>query len=208
MSEGKELKLCHVQKDNVTIGDTLDWCSDYFPDEKALPALVYSPTICRFVLLGRDGVARDEKGNTCPLDNSFELRLFCIQWEMRWLRDGEKGQAVLVWDSESDFVKAPDNPQELDVFKILDNNSYLLWGEYMETDNTVQEGWTLLAEARIGSVWVPWSVKEAGDHSRIKLESKEYMAVFAHGNVAVMAERLTGFSHEAPLKRRREKQDA
>lgn len=68
--------------------------------------------------------------------------------------------------------------------------SYLLWGEGVNTETNLADGWSVLATARIGALPVSEAGVTAGDH--VLLISREYLGVLDedNGNMAVREERL------------------
>jgi CRISPR-associated protein (TIGR03984 family) len=73
---------------------------------------------------------------------------------------------------------------------VLDTHplTYLLWGEGVGPNHGLGARWGRLAAARIGILDVP--VEGIGTLWRVKLHALEYLAEYAHGNVAVAEERL------------------
>ena len=148
----------------------------------ALPSapvvLAYTPARCCF--------ARFKDGKIMPLerdinaDDIFELRCFCEDYELRWVREGSKttGKAVLASDSQHDLVgfsleKIP--------YAFARADQYLLWGKKKD----VQEGETVLFDHRIGYLRVPIKAQE----ERVYLCFKEYFRQDGYGNFALKMER-------------------
>ncbi|MFI7531466.1 CRISPR-associated protein Csx19 [Nocardia salmonicida] len=122
------------------------------------------------------------QGEAIP-ESAFELRAFTDCAELRWwcTTGFDIGTAVVL--SETDQAEEGDGLYRLD-----DRTRALrLWGSAV----TEEQGWTNLAEGRIGDVlWVPLSPVTAG--SAVALRVVDYASRDEHGNVALVEQRLAG----------------
>ena len=109
--------------------------------------------------------------------------------ELRWLRDARTGgalAAVLLSDAP---LSLGGGWVEITTKRaaVIGTNptAYLLWGKAVRS----ADGWTTLAEARVGAVPVPLAdVPEGG---RVVLRATEYLAADEFGAAYVLDERLT-----------------
>ncbi len=180
MENGKTVKL-KVQK----IGDqksfeesvkefvTNNWLKETF-------AILYTPGDCLLLKLDSDGKFQNSK-REATLKNVFEARIFNENAELRWLREGENGSAVILSEEQISETFGGE-------ICLTNSQEYLVWGEISPNDEK-REGWTEFAEARIGKFDVPINTT-----SRAKFTAIEYLKEFEDGNVAVFDERLTGIS--------------
>lgn len=190
-------ELYSYQKDQLPLQELIQ-----LPLASGTLGLFYTPARCQ---LGRweDGKL-SERGKALALDQVFEARLFHPSAEWRWLRDPSTdnlGDAVCLFDSESD---APINLKKagwqlqpsLNDLSVQENH-YLLWGEYWKVDNLV-EGWSCLADARVGELFVP--LPNLQPNQRVRLKTLEYFGLprdadgkltlhGQHGNYVVVEER-------------------
>lgn len=154
--------------------------------------LVMTPNTCRFMAL-RNGVLEP---SSFDLSGAFELRLFCDAWEMRWVRDGLTGELCVISEradlklsrpwAEDDQIACVGEPAK---------REYLLWGERdpaAKARHGSGSDWVVLTSGRTAALEVPTAEQGA----RYCLQAREYMASFAHGNVAVFEQRLTGIAEE------------
>jgi len=126
--------------------------------------------------------ARTATQTTASLAEAFELRLFTPDAELRWVHEsGGKG----TWHVLDDRTASAAGLARLKHPAPL----RLLWGRAVET----HDGWTRLADARIGSLWVPLTTGP-DDHDYVSLDVVEYTRTDSHGNTAVADERCTGLS--------------
>ncbi|MCL2455400.1 MAG: CRISPR-associated protein Csx19 [Micrococcales bacterium] len=117
---------------------------------------------------------------TPSLAEAFELRLFTSAAELRWVHEpGGRG----TWHILIDTTDATTGLERLEGPAV----PRLFWGRAAE----VRDGWTRLADARIGSLWVP-VVVDPGFY--VSLDVVEYTRTDGHGNTAVAEERCTGLS--------------
>jgi CRISPR-associated protein (TIGR03984 family) len=187
-------------KDHVALDAAAESLAKAQPRGDAV-ALVYAPQFCAFARLtsrrrlqgppdakfrGPDG---PDRFHDRVLAEAYEVRLFCKDWELRWLRDGASGRAALLAgesglapDVFGDSVLEPEEPDRELPAKNADarngalNNCYLLWGERgepSEDEKRLIEGdWTKLTSARIGALWVPFRIEPPA--RRIQLTTREY----------------------------------
>lgn len=187
--------------------------------------LTYSPRECRFARrTGQHWAAwSDDKKTEVTYDfrGVYELRLFSVEGEFRWLNNpatkNEHGSASFVTDKQSapsvalvedaDWKCAVD---EAGTERI--DNQYLLWGEGFDDGLPAEAHWSCLAEGRVGKLYVPVSgvdvprdveTPQQPPSSRVILKSYEYIGLESgmagdhgsmagkHGNCAIIAERLS-----------------
>jgi len=147
-------------------------------------AIVYSPSKCVMARC-KDGGLEYHAKEPAPYA-IFEVRVFNANAEMRWLADlsipyvgGDfEGKAVLLTESDEKGEKTHER---------LGTGQYLLWG----TNKSREDGWTELFEHRVGSLWTPFA-EDLGEKDRLAIGYVEYTRADTHGNMAVVAERLTG----------------
>jgi CRISPR-associated protein (TIGR03984 family) len=149
------------------------------------------PARFSFVRLDATGAATGPVG-PADLAEVYEARVFHEHAELRWLRDPrhESGHATVVLTDGSCAVDLPSQPLEVPLVDVL-KQSYVLWGE-PDTDQQRTPGWTRLSTARIGGLDVPHG--NVPESHRVAIASFEYLGEFAHGNVAVVEERLCGLT--------------
>jgi CRISPR-associated protein (TIGR03984 family) len=168
--------------------------------EKAV-ALLYAPHECFLAVVDKNGklwgIDRDSKSHDqAKIDVTqqaiFEARVFNESAELRWLNEADgKGAAVVL--SESNEKKFFDKeaeaflPSRKELVGRIDQ-TYLVWGQ---STGASQNDWTQLAEARIGSFFVPVDgITKA--NQRAQFTAFEYLGEYEDGNVAVAEERLIG----------------
>lgn len=139
----------------------------------------YSSSAAPWFRLDADGTPRAAQGNPLDLTGVFELRAFDADRELRWWHTGDgRGQARELTVQTIGVSGARPMPRPY---------QRLLWGVV----TAAEQGWATLSEARIGSLEVPVpGLAASGGH--VWLEAVEYVTEDAHGNVAVVDERLTG----------------
>lgn len=154
-------------------------------------AIAYTPAAC--VLARTDGGAlRDSAGREVPAD-TFELRCFSSQGELRWLHEEDGlGAAVLVTPDEALPATAADAgfaPLPSVTCCGTIEHDYVLWGT--ATGRPVAPGWSEVAEPRIGSLTVP--VEGLPERGRAAIAAVEHLRIEdEHGNVGVADELLVG----------------
>ena len=140
--------------------------------------LIMTPTACELCAW------RGGKFEGGKIEQAFEVRAFCNDWELRWIREGTDGVATLL-SEEPISACGWSEPSKIKLEGTLDR-SYLLWGEREGTSQS--SGWTTLTNGRTGPINVP----VGNCTSRIQLEVREYLARFEDGNVCVFDQRLMG----------------
>ncbi|SEG48675.1 CRISPR-associated protein, TIGR03984 family [Thermomonospora echinospora] len=140
------------------------------------------------VALVRDGRVlphRDE----IDLTETFDVRVFNENAELRWLQSGGSGRAVLLTE-DATALPADFTERDGDVHAIaVQKGQYLLWGRSVGTSG----GWTTLTTERIGAIRVPVDIPRRPGYAA--LTTREYIARDPrHGNAYVAEERLLGFA--------------
>ena len=181
-------------REAVTFDEALSECAAVF--KETATALIYGPRDCVFARLGSDGKLAFSPDRSWPsAEPVFEARVFSPIAEFRWLHQAAgRGRAVLLtedakllegltkWDKLSTITTA--NEDGLRDFLDI---RYLLWGT--GTGDVIDEGWSRLAESRIGALDVPVQDIQQGGHA--VLVSREYIVVEPDsGNAEVAEERL------------------
>ena len=161
-------------------------------------ALIYSPDAClvaRVTGTGFESIAAgDQHPKPVDLARAFEVRAFGPTAELRWTRDGEAGDAVLLADGE---VGIPDEDAQRTIghyIAILDR-SYRVWGKPASTPAHIADKWSARSTGRIGMIHVPFP---GADDRGVTLKAKEYVVEAKSGNAVVAFERLVGFDHAQP----------
>jgi CRISPR-associated protein (TIGR03984 family) len=185
----------------VSLDDVLKECASVFKGGGT--ALVYGPRDCAFARLGVNGQLAFSPDRPWPEGEPvFEARVFSPSVELRWLhKEGGKGKAVLLtesvgllermdmWDKGDEIVTTEPigDSHDMDI-------RYLLWGT--GTGEAVAEGWSRLAEPRIGTLDVPVMGVEKRRHAF--LVAREYVVAEDgnDGNAEVAEERLMEVKHE------------
>lgn len=184
------ISLYTWRKDEIDLGSAIAECADAL---QGAIGLFYSLPWCRFGQLQQvdnTTTVRDFEGDM-QLDLVFEARIFNKNAELRWLKSGSTGAAVVLSESKTlpglRWLPSLDASLEIEpVYRI----SYLLWGE--GTNIQLDNGWSCLTAARIGKLYVP--ISGVKPKQRVQLVAKEYMSkVDCYGNMAVVEERLIGF---------------
>ncbi|MHB1557391.1 MAG: type III-D CRISPR-associated protein Csx19 [Isosphaeraceae bacterium] len=161
-------------------------------EHKAGIGLFYEPTCCKFACLDDTGRLSGPDGRSIDVSRIFEARVFRESMELRWLKDPSDDQghrAVILSEAvPSSTLGDPWTRLEIEKTPVIGTlpQTYLLWGE--GTGKSLGDGWCELATPRIGSLPVP--IPNVAPHGRVVLRTREYLAEYAHGNVAVFEERL------------------
>jgi CRISPR-associated protein (TIGR03984 family) len=167
-------------------------------------ALIYTPESCYFAKISGKGIIPMAETEKISLENIFEIRCFCENYELRWVRKGanETGTASILSES-SQKQKAGDFSQLLNTFSRKESadispesstecfslsGQYLLWGEVTGCEKDV----AALFEHRVGKIAIPddGNKFEKGEHAI--LTYREYFKPDDYGNLTFFAERLTG----------------
>ena len=179
---------------NLTLEETIAQCSQVL--EGAI-ALLYSPQSCQFLRLNnkRFQYSSGEEKEVQELSDIFEARIFNPSSELRWLNQNlGSGKAVLL---SEEIEQSPENFTALDPIPCDSlKQEYLLWGQKAK-NQTTQEGWQTLSEARIGKLNIPLTTT-LEESQQVYLETREYIAELVkedsnsenYGNFAVIEERL------------------
>lgn len=168
--------------------------------------LIMTPTTCE-LCAWRGGQFEGDKET---IKQAFEVRAFCDDWELRWIREGTNGVATLLSEKQISaggwfarltsnirswvfkgerplYVRDWPEPSKTELEDTL-NRRYLLWGE--RKGDSQGSGWTKLTNGRTGPIDVP----VGNCTSRIQLKVREYLARFEDGNVCVFDQRLIGLA--------------
>jgi CRISPR-associated protein (TIGR03984 family) len=150
-------------------------------------ALVYTPDDCFVARV--DGtllkVPAGKEEQAVDLSRAYEIRLFGPDAELRWTRDGDKGEAILL---ASGHVPGSDDWTRKEALEVLPR-TYRLWGAPPTVDIKVPDGWSALTSGRIGTLYVP-----CDRPGELMLEAQEYVVRDEKsGNAVVLFERLVGF---------------
>lgn len=150
-----------------------------------------APTVFSFIRLDAAGKPTGPDG-PAALADVYEARVFHDRAELRWLRDPrhESGHTTVVLTDGSCAVDLPPLPLEVSLVDVIEQ-SYVLWGRPAAAAGGMS-GWTRLTEARIGGIDLPFD--NVRDGQRMAIRSLEYLGQLAHGNVAVIEERLCGLT--------------
>ncbi len=177
---------CELEKATLHItqkDDTdLESAVNNFPTDSF--AILYSPSSCH---LARWKDGKFVCGNGQEPKSVFEARIFNRTAELRWLKDGEKGTAVIL--SEDEKVGF-DEKISSETYETI-CQKYLIWGQ---STGKYENDQTQFGTARIGSFYVP--LQNIADKGYAQFTAVEYLKSYddQDGNVAVFEERLTGIS--------------
>ena len=144
-----------------------------------------------FFSLSDDRMPRDHEGKEVALDNAFDVRVFDRDREIRMRRAGNAWRIAVLSENEQAVPAGvpPLGEPTPKTYHRLNDHHYLLWGQRSGREKP-RNGWTCLASARIGQLWVPF-VDHDGRNGLIQ-RAREYFTVAEDGNVVFSAERLTG----------------
>ncbi len=188
-SKWKEVTLYTASYDDVTLDGALEKLNkiDGLASDKLI-LLVYTPSFCGFARWSEGQIVALKAG--CDVQNIFELRAFCEDCELRWVRenDCEKGRAVLT--SEKEFESSKEKSKK---FLSL-SGEYILWGKKKtgSMPSIEENGIIELFEHRIGKLPVP--LAKIGSEERVCLCYTEYFSADEYGNLNWEAERLAGLN--------------
>ena len=183
-SKLKQVTLHITKKVNTDLESAMkDFSAESF-------AILYSPSNCHLALWKNGNFVC---GNGKEIRSVFEARVFNQTAELRWLKDGKSGRAVILSEDERigfkdesiGFEKVPPTTYETICQK------YLIWGQSTGKSSD-DENWTQFGSAQIGSFYVP--VPNVAEQGYAQFTAVEYLKEFEDGNVAVFEERLTGIS--------------
>jgi|GEM_PF-1927857 len=177
------------------------------PDGEVTVAMAQAADAFAFAVV-RDGALCLDAGGIADPAGIFELRAFNARAELRWLSEpgARGGRAAIVtveplalpdgWtDAPHPILAAEADRPPVDL-----RRHYVLWGRGAP-DGNEPAGWSRLAEARVGALWVPLAgVPKDG---MVRLAAVEHLAEDdAHGTVYVLDERLTGLEAYGPGKKK------
>jgi CRISPR-associated protein (TIGR03984 family) len=171
-----------------TLNDALSDFAAVVGAERAT-AILYSLERCELATLA-NGILHSWDGQPVDIGRVFEARVFNETAELRWLNDRgpeQNHRAVIL--TEQDRTGMPEGwERENDGSSVIETlpQTYLLWGE--GTGRKMNDGWSELATARIGALWVP--VSNVGMNQRVLLHTVEYIIEAKDGNAVVCDERL------------------
>jgi len=177
--------LSTYRKENISLESVIQ-----LPLAEETVGLFYTPNQCQF---GRwkGGEITDAQDKIIALKDIFEARLFHETAEMRWLREpntDELGTAVYLFDTQPSF-KGEGWQKEILSELTKGENQYLLWGEYWNTQQELAAGWSCLATARIGELFIPEPNLQKRNQ-RVVLKTLEYFGLpyDAEGNLTLHGE--------------------
>jgi CRISPR-associated protein (TIGR03984 family) len=158
--------------------------------QAAAVGFTLGPDAFSFIGLDGSGRATGPRGSA-SLHAVYEARVFHERAELRWLRDPrhDSGHTTVVLTDGSCAADLPSLPFDVPLVGLL-QQTYVLWGE--TGDEMPAAGWTRLTTARIGTLDVP--IAGVRQNERVAIRSVEYLGRLAHGNVAVVEERLCGLT--------------
>lgn len=159
--------------------------------EPLTAALIFTPDACVVARLDGTAYRVSSGGHEVDLDLSgraYAIRAFGPAAELRWTRDGDVGEAILLAQGHLDIAGGADCRHGTALTVLT--RSYRLWGRRAESDEGVAPGWSALTAGRIGTVHVPLAVPARGEAT---LRAAEYVVRGAGGNAVVLFERLAGF---------------
>ncbi len=141
-------------------------------------------------LAGGDAEWLTSSGQPHTPSDAFELRIFNEAAELRWTGPaGGLGRAAVLSHDE-DLISRLSDSSPLRPLEYTDTlpQRYLLWGQGTDAPPAA-DGWSALAEARLGRMEVP--VAGLGLGRRAEILACEYLVEDEqHGNVTVGEERL------------------
>ena len=153
-------------------------------------ALIYTPDACRVAKIAgeRFDVVENGKETRADLSKAYEIRAFGRDAELRWLRAGVLGDAVLI----ADGAAKPAGGAESEIVDTIEQRrrGYRLWGK-KAAKTAAPQGWSALSSGRVGALMIPHPVSDGGE---LVIEAREYIGLAAHGNAVVLFERLVGFA--------------
>lgn len=205
----KQLRGCSLYSASIT-GKRLDEAIKLFfnipenASEEHTFALLYTPKRCYLARVEKDititvSSAKELSPTNLGEDDMkqvFEARVFNKVSEMRWLNDPEGNHKTailselpLVFDGK--ILQAETEEERREGKRVIGglDQEYLLWGKKL-ADGKAPSGWTQFGSPRIGSYYVPVTLKDGEEYARFT--AVEYLKTYEDGNVAVVDERLTG----------------
>ena len=185
-----EVTLYTASCDDVTLDDALEKLNGLTSDKLTL--LVYTPSFCGFAHLNDRKIVALKTEPDVKNKDIFELRAFCENCELRWVRENDDGKGRGVLISEKEFRFGEEKVEAHDKCFPL-QSEYILWGRKKADvlSNADAEQKTIkLFEHRIGELLVPLPKSGSGD--RVCLRCTEYFSADEYGNLNWRTERLVG----------------
>ena len=145
----------------------------------------YSARDFAVVVLEGDAVDRRHVPRDGGLE-PFEVRYFSRGCEVRWTRDGDSGDVVVLIDDAHPAFSTVQG-DDIDVVETIEQR-YVCWGEV----DTTEGRWAMLGDARVGSYSLPVTPASG----RVRLVTVEYVTVGVDGNAEIAAECAVGFVSE------------
>lgn len=197
MSDSLENRQSRSEREQCTLYISSAHCASAEEALRSLPQsedrpfiLIYTPNFCGFTSIGNP-LSGDETFRKCAdgsdvedADDIFEMRCFCRDFDMRWVRtDDGGGIATVISESENCVLPSADVCKK---YEHVENycEHYILWGSGSDDGH--------LFEYRTGRLPVPAETKKG---ERVMLNFIEYFTPDErYGNMLFLAERLTGLA--------------
>jgi CRISPR-associated protein (TIGR03984 family) len=196
MPEQRKLSYTVARFSDVTSESVLKWC----PDRQLKSALIFTPDIfwVARIIDASFYVIQGGKETVPDLTRAYEIRAFGVDAELRWVRDGTEGTAIVIADGEF----SPPGTAELISGRTLDvlPRRYRLWGRpprqrLRDGATAAPAGWAALATGRIGTIYVPLPTGAVlSPDGEMELLAREYVVSRPCGNAAILFERLVDFA--------------
>lgn len=152
--------------------------------------LVAAPDVFAVAVCDGDCLLRTADAHPWPLPaRTFQIAAFDGTTELRWLADGDSGQAVWLAESAADL---PDPAAGTVPFAEKLDDRAVLWGL---PDSGDREGFSVWSDGRIGAATYP-TPPGVGRAERACLSVVEYVDYDEHGNAAVVERRLVAITTE------------
>lgn len=116
----------------------------------------------------------DHEGREVNLSQAYDVIVFCESWQIHALRNGQGVTLTILHAADAEL-----------------GQQYLLWGTV--TEDSKRDDWTVLADARIGAINVPF-MEEISGGERVCIKARELLGTDDYGNCHVLAQRYTGFA--------------
>lgn len=174
-----QAKLYRCLLSSISVTGALRAAATLTPAPVRAFTLIYTVDSCRFVQWDGTSLRPLPGAPVVDEDSLFELRSFCSDWQLHWVRCGNSGSAIIIADSSQTFPAAAESR---DIFAA--DISYLLWGTPTSKANE-------LFEHRIGTLQLPPFQPQRRDR-RVQLNGREYFIQDMYGNKQFLTERLTG----------------
>jgi CRISPR-associated protein (TIGR03984 family) len=196
----------YYSKSTVTAKEAL---KKAFSAKNDIFTLIYTPKFCGFASYYKEELASLSGGE--KLGDVFEIRCFCKDYELRWVREAfsDTGTAIVLREKDENpswtdtlrgFFSQPHNSESKKEITCFLPGQYLLWGKIAAFD---QNSATLF-DHRVGKIKIPIASdmqKNIKEGLHVILTYKEYFRRDSYGNLIFFAERLTGMElYEASLR--------